>query len=128
MRQPEVFSETRVDVMHAMMTEHAFAAVVSHATGSLSADHVPLVVHSSVDPLGALHGYVAVSNPLFRETSGPIEVLCLFQGPTNLCDACVVCLKKGARQSSAHVELRGRTRPRDLDVQARSRMVNAPSA
>ena len=81
MRQPEVFSETRVDVMHAMMTEHPFAAVVSHATGSLSADHVPLVVHSSVDPLGALHGHIAVSNPLFRETSGPIEVLCLFQGP-----------------------------------------------
>ena len=80
MRQPEVFSETRVDVMHAMMTEHPFAAVVSHATGSLSADHVPLVVHSSVDPLGALHGHVAVSNPLFRETSGPLRCFACSKG------------------------------------------------
>ena len=67
--------------MHAMMTEHPFAAVVSRAKGSLSTDHVPLVVLSNVDPLGALHGHIAASNQLFRKTSGPIEVLCLFQGP-----------------------------------------------
>ena len=118
MRQPEVFSETRVDVMHAMMTEHPFAAVVSHATGSLSADHVPLVVHSNVYPLGALHGHIAVSNRLFRETSGPIEVLCLFQGPQTYVTPAWYASKKGARQSCAHVELRGRARPRDPDVQA----------
>lgn len=81
MRQPPIFSESRVDVMHKLMIAHPFATVVSAATGILSADHVPLVLHHDEGERGVLRGHVAISNPLFRETEGPIEVLTVFQGP-----------------------------------------------
>ncbi len=81
MRQPPIFSEDRVEVMHELMRVHPFATVVSAALGPLSADHVPLVLHDDEGPRGLLRGHIAVSNPLFRETEGPIDVLTLFQGP-----------------------------------------------
>lgn len=81
MRQPPIFSEDRVEVMHELMVAHPFATVVSAALGMLSADHVPLVLHVDEGDHGILRGHVAVSNPLFRETEGAIDVLTLFQGP-----------------------------------------------
>lgn len=81
MRQPPIFSENRVPVMQALMTAHPFATIVSSATGTLSADHVPLVLHDDEGAQGVLRGHIAVTNPLYRETEGPIDVLCVFQGP-----------------------------------------------
>lgn len=81
MRQPPIFTEDRVEVMQELMTAHAFATIVSAATGILSADHVPLVLKADEGDNGLLRGHIAVSNPLFRETDGAIEVLTVFQGP-----------------------------------------------
>lgn len=81
MQQPPVFSEDRIPVMHDLMIAHPFATLVSAATGPLSADHVPLVLHQEEGERGVLRGHIAVSNPLFRETDGPIDVLTIFQGP-----------------------------------------------
>ena len=71
--------------MHALMRAHPFATIVSSATGGLTADHVPLVLHEATQGhkhgRGVLWGHVAAGNPLFRETSGAIEVLAIFQGP-----------------------------------------------
>lgn len=81
MRQPPVFSEDRIDVMHDLMNAHPFATIVSAAMGMLSADHVPLILHVDDADKGVLRGHVAISNPLFRDTEGPIDVLSVFQGP-----------------------------------------------
>ncbi|MEP5759697.1 MAG: FMN-binding negative transcriptional regulator [Litoreibacter sp.] len=81
MRQPPIFSEDRIEVMQELMVAHPFATIVSSATGILSADHVPLVLHDGEGQHGVLRGHIAITNPLFRETDGPIDVLTLFQGP-----------------------------------------------
>lgn len=81
MFQPPVFREDRLDVMHDLMRAHPFATLVSSATGYLSADHVPLVLHAGESETGVLQGHVAAANPLFRETAGPIDVMAIFQGP-----------------------------------------------
>lgn len=73
--------EDRVDVMHALVQAHPLATIVSSATGMLTADHVPLVLHKDAGERGVLHGHVAAANPLFRRTVGPIEALAIFQGP-----------------------------------------------
>ena len=81
MFQPTIFREERTAVMHALMRAHPFATLVSYATGGLTADHVPLVLHAEVGEQGALRGHVAAGNPLFRETEGAVDVLAIFQGP-----------------------------------------------
>ncbi|MEL6933480.1 MAG: FMN-binding negative transcriptional regulator, partial [Pseudomonadota bacterium] len=80
MFQPAVFRETRSEVMHDHMRQQPFATIVSSATGSLSANHVPVVLKQGPG-LGVLHGHIASVNPLFRETDGTIDVLAIFQGP-----------------------------------------------
>lgn len=80
MYQPPLFREDRVDVMQALMRAHPFATLVSSATGTLSADHVPLVLDATGSDLGVLRGHLAAANPLARQTEGPIEVMTIFQG------------------------------------------------
>jgi transcriptional regulator len=67
--------------MQNLMVAHPFATIVSAATGVLTADHVPLVLHDDEGEHGMLRGHIAVANPLFRETEGAMEVLTVFQGP-----------------------------------------------
>ncbi len=80
MFQPPIFREERQDVMQELIVAHPFATVVASATGCLTADHVPLVLKSTSDK-SHLQGHIAASNPLFRETQDPFEVLTIFQGP-----------------------------------------------
>ncbi|MEM8869482.1 MAG: FMN-binding negative transcriptional regulator [Pseudomonadota bacterium] len=81
MYEPPLFREDRVDVMQALMHAHPFATLVSSATGTLSADHVPLELCAELSKHGVLRGHLAVANPLYRGTDGPISVLAVFQGP-----------------------------------------------
>lgn len=84
MFQPPLFREDRIDVMHALMTAHPFATLVSSAAGQLTADHVPLVLHADDGDKGVLRGHLSAGNPLWRETRDReerIDVLAVFQGP-----------------------------------------------
>ena len=86
MFQPPLFREDRIEVMHALMRAHPFATLVNSATGPLTADHVPLVLHPELSETGTLRGHLAAANPLWRAMrdrggTGPIEVLAVFQGP-----------------------------------------------
>jgi len=81
MFQPPIFREERIDVMQALMKEHPFATLVSSATGRLSADHIPLVLHPELSKNGVIRGHIAIANPLYRDSEGAIEVLTVFQGP-----------------------------------------------
>ncbi|MFV2052770.1 FMN-binding negative transcriptional regulator [Aliiroseovarius sp. YM-037] len=81
MFQPPLFRETRIDVMQALMKAHPFATLVSAATGGLSADHIPLVIHPELSENGNIRGHLAAANPLWRKTERDVEVLAIFQGP-----------------------------------------------
>ena len=80
MFQPPVFREDRPEVMRDLIVAHPFATIVAHATGALSADHVPLVLKTD-GPAGSLQGHVAAANPLARAARAPFDVLVIFQGP-----------------------------------------------
>lgn len=81
MFQPAIFQEDRLDVMHGLMRTHPFATLISSATGELTADHVPLVLHDDEGEFGVLRGHVAAGNPLFTKSEGALNVLAVFQGP-----------------------------------------------
>lgn len=81
MFQPAIFQETRLDVMHGLMRTHPFATLISSATGELTADHIPMILHDDEGEHGTLRGHVSVGNPLFIKTDGALDVLTVFQGP-----------------------------------------------
>lgn len=80
MFQPPVFREDRADVMHMLMRAHPFATLVSNAAGTLTADHVPLVLHDEEGERGVLRGHLGAGNPLVRQMTDDIEVLAIFHG------------------------------------------------
>lgn len=81
MYQPAAFRETRVEVMHALMRAHPFAALVTAGhDGMPEADHLPLLIDPQPAPFGTLRGHVARANPLWRNHAGR-ETLVVFQGP-----------------------------------------------
>ena len=81
MFQPAIFKEDRLNVMHDLMRTHPFATLISSATGELTADHIPMILHDDEGEQGVLRGHVSVGNPLFTDTDGALNVLAVFQGP-----------------------------------------------
>ncbi len=71
---PKHFAETRTDVLHGLIRDCPFAAVVARTPAGLVANHLPL------ERVGdALHGHVARGNELARLDGA--EVLAIFRGP-----------------------------------------------
>lgn len=79
---PEHFDEARLEVLHALMQARPLATVVTHSTGGLDANHLPLLLMSGPTPQGTLHGHVARANPVWREAGAGSEVLAIFHGPS----------------------------------------------
>ena len=111
-----MFQEDGIEVMHKMMAEHPFATVVSAATGGLSEDHIPLVLHGGPTKKGCLRGHIAAANPLWRDTEGEIQILAVFFRPTVICDGVLVPFKADRRQGGPNVELCCGARPWDASV------------
>ncbi len=80
MYEPEAFRETRVDVMHALVTAYPLATLVTVGAQGLEANHLPLLIDPHPAPFGTLRGHVARANPLWRSASADAEVLAVFQG------------------------------------------------
>ena len=78
---PKQFAEERVEVMHELMAAHPLATLVSHSTGGLNANHIPLHLCVEPAPYGALQGHIARGNPLLDEMGEGREVLAIFHGP-----------------------------------------------
>jgi len=111
-----MFQEDRIEVMHKMMAEHPFATVVSAATGGLSEDHIPLVLHGGPTKKGCLRGHIAAANPLSRDTEGEIQILAVFFRPTVICESISVPFKADRRQGGPNVALCCSARPWDASV------------
>ena len=82
MYQPASFTETRLDVLHAVMRAAPLASLVIHGPDGLDADPLPLLLDSAAGPHGTLAGHCARANPLWTR-AGPdgIDALAIFHGP-----------------------------------------------
>jgi transcriptional regulator len=82
MYTPRRFSESRVEVMHALIDAHPLGSLVRYSNDALDADHIPFEISAPTAqaPFGVLRGHVARANPLWRDAGA--KVLVLFQGPS----------------------------------------------
>lgn len=78
---PPHFEETRPEVLHELIREHALAALVTLGSEGLNANHIPLELDPAPAPFGTLRGHVARGNPVWRDFSLDVEALAVFQGP-----------------------------------------------
>lgn len=78
---PASFREDRFDVLAGIIREHSFATLVSSASGTLTASHLPLFLDTSGGTPGRLLGHMARANPQWRAFDVGPEVLAIFQGP-----------------------------------------------
>ena len=78
---PSHFAESRVDVLHQLIREHPLAVMVTAVANELNANHIPFELDPAPAPFGTLRGHVARGNPVWRDFSGDVEALLVFQGP-----------------------------------------------
>jgi transcriptional regulator len=78
---PKHFEETRVEVLHQLIRERAFAALVTFGPDGLNANHIPFEIDPGPAPLGTLRGHVARANPVWKQAGTDAEALVIFQGP-----------------------------------------------
>jgi transcriptional regulator len=81
MYQPAHYTETRPEVLHALLRTHPLAALITTTAEGPVADHVPLEFDPAAGPIGTLRGHVARANPMWQRHLGGQPVLAIFQGP-----------------------------------------------
>jgi transcriptional regulator len=78
---PSHFEESRIEVLHQLIREHAQAALITLGPDGLNANHIPFELDPNPAPFGTLRAHVARSNPVWRDFSKDVESLVVFQGP-----------------------------------------------
>jgi transcriptional regulator len=77
---PAHFEESRVDVMHQLIRDHALGTLVTFGADGLIANHVPFEIDPDPAPFGTLRAHVARANPVWKAFSREVEPLVIFQG------------------------------------------------
>ena len=67
--------------MHELIRAYPLATLVTHSSGGLNANHIPVHLSGSRAPYGGLRGHIARANPLLGEIAEGIEALAIFHGP-----------------------------------------------
>jgi transcriptional regulator len=78
---PGYFSETRAEVLHALMRARPLATLVTVCDSGMVANHIPVETLSEPLPHGLILGHIARANPLWREYRAGSEALAIFHGP-----------------------------------------------
>ena len=78
---PEVFAETRSEILRARNQRYPLATLVSMGANGPEAYHILLYLAAGEGAQPVLQGHVARANPLWREAPPDGEVLVIFQGP-----------------------------------------------
>lgn len=78
---PPHFTESRVEVMHALMQRHPLGVLVANTSAGMEANHIPFVIDAAPAPWGTLRCHVARANPIWSSLEQTNEVLVVFQGP-----------------------------------------------
>jgi transcriptional regulator len=82
MYMPAHFEEKRPEVLHRLIADHPFGALVTLGPNGLDANHLPFEFDPSVGPNGMLRAHVARANPVWREAADRPDTLVIFQGST----------------------------------------------
>jgi transcriptional regulator len=78
---PQMFEESRPDVLHELIRSHPFSTLVTHTAAELVANHIPLLLDAQAGAHGTLRGHVARANPVWKQLGGPLAAMAIFQGP-----------------------------------------------
>jgi transcriptional regulator len=78
---PPHFAEQRLDVLHELMTSHAFTTLITRGEGGLIASHVPVLLLPTEGEFGTLQLHLAKPNPQCDDLASGVEALAIFQGP-----------------------------------------------
>ncbi|MFZ1905457.1 MAG: FMN-binding negative transcriptional regulator [Steroidobacteraceae bacterium] len=77
---PTDFRESRLPVLHALMSAHPLATLVAVTADGIVANHIPLLLEAGAEH-GALRGHIARANALWKQLADGAEVLAVFHGP-----------------------------------------------
>lgn len=77
---PAWFQEERLDVLHELMRQYAFAALVTSPPERPFATHLPFLLDAGRGAFGTLRAHIARANPQWQHFEAGQEVLVLFQG------------------------------------------------
>ena len=77
---PAHFEESRIDVMHQLIRNHALGTLITFGADGLNANHVPFEIDPDPAPFGTLRAHVARANPVWKAFSREVEPLVIFQG------------------------------------------------
>lgn len=77
---PKHFEESRVEVLHELIRQHPFGALVVNTAQGMEASHVPFEIDAGPAPLGTLRCHVARANPIWKDFTATSQALVLFQG------------------------------------------------
>jgi transcriptional regulator len=78
---PSHFTETRPEVLYALIQAQPLAVLVTAGAAGLDANHLPLCLALDAAGEATLLGHVARANPLWRFAGAELEALAIFQGP-----------------------------------------------
>ena len=81
MYQPPIFKEERLDIMHDLIRSNNFCTLVTSVDDNLSAEHIPMMLHSEIGDFGTLRGHVSKGNPLWKTVGDGCAALAVFMGP-----------------------------------------------
>ncbi|PRX35827.1 PaiB family negative transcriptional regulator [Paraburkholderia sp. BL18I3N2] len=84
MYMPAHFEENRPEVLHRLIAEQPFGALITNGPNGLDANHVPFefeVPSAAGETHGILRAHVARANPVWQEAAANPEALVIFQGP-----------------------------------------------
>ncbi|REE23298.1 PaiB family negative transcriptional regulator [Paraburkholderia sp. BL27I4N3] len=84
MYMPAHFEENRPEVLHRLIAEQPFGALITNGPNGLDANHVPFefeVPSTAAETHGILRAHVARANPVWQEAAANPEALVIFQGP-----------------------------------------------
>ena len=80
---PNAFHEDRIEVLHDLIRNYPFAALITLNKEGIQANHIPFELDPAPEPFGTLHAHVARANPVWRDLSQNDEALVIFQGPNS---------------------------------------------
>ncbi|RFU48753.1 FMN-binding negative transcriptional regulator [Paraburkholderia sp. DHOC27] len=78
---PAHFEENRPEVLHQLIADQPFGALVTHGPQGLDANHLPFEFEPVEGTHGTLRAHVARANPVWQEVAAQPETLVIFQGP-----------------------------------------------
>lgn len=85
MYTPAHFKEDRINVLHQLIAHHPLGTLITMTADGLNANHIPLMVYASHNPVGGafgtLRGHVARSNTVWQTFKPEVNALVVFQGP-----------------------------------------------